>query len=212
MNVFDEITYFLDDRKQEIRTMIELGYSSKVRETVLIKSSIILLSYNTVEGCFTRLNKEIFSFISENSIPVNKLSTELQKVYFRYYSKIINKAEDLKFFYHNRAITSVSYEEICDKLTLFSGNLDAKAIRDFSRQQLGMRNISTQYGQKMVIIKNLRNKLAHGEITFQDALRDTTMDEVEEMCKDCLKFLEVVVRAYKEFYENQIFSLIENER
>lgn len=48
MNNFADIYAFLNDREQEINAMILLCKSSKVRETVLIKSSIVLLAYNTV--------------------------------------------------------------------------------------------------------------------------------------------------------------------
>ena len=134
MNNFADIYAFLNDREREINAMVLLCESSKVRETVLIKSSIILLAYNTVEGCYAKLNKEIFSFIAENHIPINKLNLELQNVYYRYYKNIINDIESLKRFYENREITCVTYDEICDKVTLFSGNLDARSIREFSKK------------------------------------------------------------------------------
>lgn len=208
MNNFADIYAFLNDREREINAMVLLCESSKVRETVLIKSSIILLAYNTVEGCYAKLNKEIFSFIAENHIPINKLNLELQNVYYRYYKNIINDIESLKRFYENRDITCVTYDEICDKVTLFSGNLDARSIREFSKKQIGISNISTAYGQKIVFIKNLRNKLAHGEVTFQDAVKDKTLKEIEEMCKDCIKFLEIVIKSYEDFYTNKIEVLV----
>ncbi len=208
MNNFSDINFFLKDREREINAMVSLCKSSKVRETVLIKSSIVLLAYNTVEGCYAKLNKEIFSFIAENHIPINKLNTELQNVYYRYYRNIITDIESLKRFYENRDITSITYDEICDKVTLFSGNLDARSIRDFSKKQIGINNISTAYGQKIVLIKNLRNKLAHGEVTFQDAVKDKTLEEIEEMCKDCIRFLEIVIKSYEEFYTNKIKVLV----
>lgn len=204
MNNFNDIKLFLNERKQEINDMISLCKSSKVREAVLIKSSIVLLAYNTVEGCYTKLNEEVFSFIAENHIPINKLNTELQSVYYRYYKNTINDIESLKKFYENREITSITYDEICDKVTLFSGNLDARSIREFSNKQIGIKSISTSYGKQIVVIKNLRNKLAHGEITFQDAVKDKTLEEIESMSKDCIKFLEVVISSYEEFYINKI--------
>lgn len=167
-----------------------------------------MLAYNTIEGCFAKLNEEIFSFISENHIPIERLNVELQNVYYRYYKNTITDVESLKKFYENRNLTSITYNEICDKVTLFSGNLDARSIREFSKKQIGMSNISTAYGRKIVIIKNLRNKLAHGEITFQDAVKDNTLKEIEEMCKDSIKFLEIVIEAYKDFYTNKIGILV----
>lgn len=208
MNNFTDISNFLNDREREIKAMVLLCKSSKVAEAVLIKSSIVLLAYNTVEGCFAKLNKEIFSFIAENHISISKLNIELQNVYYRYYKNTINDIESLKRFYENRNITSITYDEICDKVTLFSGNLDARSIREFSKRQIGINNISTGYGQKIVIIKNLRNKLAHGEITFQDAVKDKTLKEIEEMCEDCIKFLEIVIKSYEDFYTNRIEILV----
>lgn len=208
MNDFNDIRTFLSDREQEINDLVILCRSCKVRETVLIKSSIILLVYNTVEGCFAKLNKEIFSFIAENHIPINKLNTELQNVYYRYYKNMITNVKEVKKFYENSSITSITYDEICDKVTLFSGNLDARSIREFSKKQIGINNITSVYGQKLVCIKNLRNKLAHGEITFQDAVKDKTLEEIEDMCKDCVKFLEIVVKSYEDFYIAKIKILV----
>ena len=208
MNNFTDIYSFLNDREREISAMVLLCKSSKVGEAVLIKSSIILLAYNTIEGCYTKLNKEIFSFIAENYIPISKLNVELQNVYYRYYKNIINDIESLKRFYENKEITSVTYDEICDKVTLFSGNLDARSIREFSKKQVGIKKISTLYGQKIGVIKTLRNKLAHGEITFQDAVRDKTLKEIEDMCEDCIKFLEIVIKSYEDFFTNNIEILV----
>lgn len=208
MNNFMDIYTFLNERERDINAMVLLCKSCKVGEAVLIKSSIVLLAYNTLEGCYTKLNKEIFSFIAENHIPVNKLNVELQNIYYRYYRKIIKDTESLRRFYENKDIASVTYDEICDKVTLFSGNLDARFIREFSKKQIGISRISTVSGQKIVYIKNLRNKLAHGEITFQDAVKDKTLKEIEEMCEDCINFLKVVIKSYEDFYINKIEVLV----
>lgn len=209
MNNFNDIRIFLKEREREIDSMILLCESSKVREAVLIKSSIVLLAYNTVEGCYTQLNNEIFSSVSENHISIKKLNTELQNVYYRYYKNIIKDIRTLKTFYENENITSITYKEISDKVTLFSGNLDARSIREFSKKQIGISSISTPYGKKIVKIKELRNKLAHGEITFQDAVKNITLDELKEYCNDCIKFLEATIKSYEEFYKAKIETLIQ---
>ena len=208
MNNFDEIRFYLKDRNQEIDDMILLCQKSKVRESVLIKAAIILLAYNTVEGCFAKVNKEIFSFIEDNSIPIDKLNVELQNVYYRYYKNTIIDIGKLKKFYENKQITHVAYEEICDKVTLFSGHLDARSMRDFAKKQIEVSNITTKHGQKILIVKNLRNKLAHGEVTFQDTVKDKTIEEIDVICKDCIKFLDIVIKSYENFYNDKMKILI----
>ena len=211
MSNFDDIRNSLIDRKSEMDLMLSLSNSCKVREAVLIKSSIILLVYNTIEGCFSKLNREIFTFICENNIPVEVLNDELQDTYFKYHHKLIVNtinSKSLKKFYNDKKVTAVTYDDICKRMRLFSGNLDAKAIREHSKKRIGINSIPMREELNLLKVKQLRNKLAHGEITFEEAARDITLVEMQDIIKDCIRFMEKVIAKYEEFFEKKVKILI----
>jgi hypothetical protein len=206
MNNFDDIRNIVKDRFLEINHLLELCNGLSVDRIVIIKSSIILLLYNTVEGSFSAILEMLFDYINDNELHVSKLNKNLQHIIYRYHIAVIGK--NIKLFedtYKKPNLTGIEFKTIDNKLNLFSGNLDAKKIREVSALVgIGIPETFNKkdIGTKLLIVKNLRNKLAHGEYSFSNACRDFTLNEVNDICADVKDYLDIVIDRYDDYIKS----------
>lgn len=98
---------------------------------------------------------------------------------------------------------SVGYLELNKYLKLYSGNLDARQIREISKR-LGVPISNEIIGDNLVKIKNCRNWLAHGEISFQEACRNYSENEIHSISNETFAFLDMVLKDYNNFVCRQI--------
>jgi hypothetical protein len=206
MSYFTDIQYIIEDRFKEINILRNLCKNSqKIEETTILKSSIVLLLYNTIEGSFSSILESLFNFISDNKMEITKLNKGLQKIYYKYYIVCIgNNPSEFSKIRMKPDLTDVSFKNITEKLKLFSGNLDAQKIREISLSigiGIPKKIKKVQIGDKLLFIKNLRNKLAHGECSFSDACRDITLEEIDDICVDAKKFIDKVIERFSDFVE-----------
>lgn len=84
---------------------------------------------------------------------------------------------------------------------VFAGSLDAREIRKiFARLGLDLSALSCVEMQQ---IKNCRNKLAHGECSFQDYGRNLSIQYLQ-VCKDnTLTFLDGLIYKVKDYLNNK---------
>lgn len=176
-----------------------LAGKTKIDYQLILKSSLMLMVYNAVEGTVNNLVVELFDAICQNKLQISQLPNKLQKTIFMYHLKKIGQdpcklrdccndsSEDLCF---------VSYLEINKYLKLFSGNLDSRSIRVAS-SKIGI-NLPNGIDEPVLLeVKNFRNKLAHGESTFRNTCQDITAQNMEEIVKKTEAYLTALIAAYE---------------
>lgn len=84
-----------------------------------------------------------------------------------------------------------------------SGNIDAHKIRQISNK-IGLSIVSN--GSELEDIKNIRNKLAHGERTFNDIGKDITVNELNSIKEKTINYLDLFVNNVRRFIENKNFK------
>jgi len=82
----------------------------------------------------------------------------------------------------------------------FSGNLDAREIRNISRK-IGFSEVSN--GRNLNEIKNKRNRLAHGEQTFYGVGKDYSLQDLTEFKDETFTFLQEFIDNVKQFMNEQ---------
>lgn len=189
-------------RFEDIQIMLDiLNDKTKIDCQLVLKSSLMLMIYNAVEGTMSALLTELFDDIVEKELSINQLPNRLQNVIYTYYLKEIgNSSKKLKEFNECDSISlcSISYLDINKYLKLFSGNLDSRTIRKIS-SKLGV-DLPSRIDEPVLLeVKNKRNKLAHGEIRFSNACQDITLDDMEETCRKVEVYLENVINEYENF-------------
>lgn len=196
-------------RFEDIQTMfIILENNEKVDCQLVLKSSLILMMYNALEGVFSNILTELFDIIHQKSLCIDNLPEKLQTTIYTYYLKKIGQnTRKLKKYigYDSIQLCEISYLEINKYLKLFSGNLDSHSIRKISCE-LGI-DLPKELDEPVLLkIKNYRNKLAHGETKFSDVCQDITYDEMKDICKKIKKYLENVIDTYENFIKRRLIS------
>lgn len=195
---------FLIKRNSDIQIFLSCMKNCKnIEETTIFKSSIMLMLYNEIEGTFSNILSELFDYIMDENIDFELLHNKIKNIYLEYYCKTINDTSNLMRFYELQDLKSVDYLELNKYLKLYSGNLDARQIRNISKR-IGVSVSTDVVGEKLLFVKNCRNKLAHGEVSFQEACRDFSEDDIEKIVKEVLEFLNMLISDYNNFIDRQL--------
>ncbi len=190
-------------RFYDIQIMLDvLKNNNKVDYQVILKSSLVLMIYNFVEGVMNNLIITLFDVLQQENLSIKQLPNKFQKTIFDYYlKKIGNNSGNLRRYYgyDDVKICKISYEEISKYLKFFSGNLDAKSIREISCDKFGISLPNGIDEPALLKVKNYRNKLAHGETKFSNTCQDITLEEMEYMCKQVDTYLNTIIDSYENF-------------
>lgn len=157
-NHFNGTKQFLALRNNDINIMLShMDSCKKAVDSTIFKSSIMLMLYNEIEGTFSNILSELFDYIIDENIDFDILHSKIKNVYLEYYNrKIANNLAELLNFRNNSDLKSVGYLELNKYLKLYSGNLDARQIREISKR-LGVPISNEIIGDNLVKIKNCRN-------------------------------------------------------
>lgn len=195
----------VENRFLDINTMINIlncNNNAKVKEQVILKSSLMIMLYNAVEGVFSNLLTEVFDRITENNISIKQLPISLKNIIYTYHIKRIdtNNIKYLEEFrdYTEFDICSISYLELNKFLKLYSGNLDSQSIRDTSKK-LSITLPDEMNEPYLLKVKDIRNKLAHGEIIFSNAAQDITLPEMKKICCRVKNYIDKLLIEYENF-------------
>jgi hypothetical protein len=83
----------------------------------------------------------------------------------------------------------------------FGGNLDAARIREVCDAH-GVSHKTdrrTRGGEKLLVVKNRRNALAHGDLSFVECGRDYTVAELKEIKMQSFWYLKAILRNIDRF-------------
>lgn len=147
----------------------------------------------------SNLLMEYFDCIHTRNITINSLSSEFQRTIMPYFHKKENH-DDYKENHDDYIVDTVfdlSYSRIKKSLNLFSGNLDSRSIKKVCKK-VGVNLTDDIKEPVLLIVKNNRNKLAHGETKFNNTCQDITLNEIEEISNKTQKYLIKVIDKYEE--------------
>lgn len=171
-----------------------------------LKSQLLLSLYNVVEFTTYECLQTICDTIKDESIPFSKLTNKVFEVWHKtqYSSKLgiekIRKLSKKHMLQPNEAI------EICFSDNIFSGNVDYRRIVEVFTP-LGC-NINFQFKsssvpQSLLKIKNARNKLAHGEVSFSSLGSLYILREIETLKDDVFECMDLLIKEVDNYISNK---------
>lgn len=186
-----EYIAILDNGKCSIngKTIDGASFEKEINDDLvkILRANGFILLYNLVEATITKSIEALFATIYEREVTFKNLSDNLKKLWIIQKSLPLNKGIDA--IGSNKIIeiiTKVVNDIIENEITKLeidcvkiSGNVDAKKIRDIA-DKIGFERPSQQQGEDLVVIKDKRNKLAHGEFSFCEIGKDYS---IRDMCK-----------------------------
>jgi hypothetical protein len=184
--------------------------------TSTLKSNMFLLLYNLLESTITKCLVEIHNSICDENCKYIQLSPQIQNLFTSHYYKSIlngNISEEntllhIRTMIHSWVFNenfSLTFEDLTKYKTgsNFSGNLDAKEIR----------KIAARYGvtfdmksEEIKILKEFRNKLAHGEISFQEASNQKGIEYFDNLKITTVDFLNAFIVAIETYINQKEFK------
>jgi hypothetical protein len=205
-NYFSFLSILDDDENTRLKykkegDFVEEKISVQLQK-ILIANGFLLL-YNLIEATVRNSILEIYDAIKNNEISFEQLSDSLKKNWVKQRTDNLKKGNFQPDTLHD-SILKIT-ESILTRETIyfskekldFSGNLDAKKIRELATKY-GF-DAPSDDGRNLVTIKNKRNRLAHGEQTFYDIGKDFTVGDLEKFKDETLVFLSDVINKIEKF-------------
>jgi hypothetical protein len=163
-----------------------------------LKASCYLLLYNLVESTMRNVVQAIFDNFRSRGVRFDDCRQEIKRlvlVNFRARSTdgLLPKLLDIA-----RHVITETFEA----KEVFSGNLDARAIRETAKK-FGFVPPSARSGWAMVTVKNNRNDLAHGNKSFSEIGQDTTTEQLHKAQSQTRAVLNATIRNVSKYLHEE---------
>jgi MAE_28990/MAE_18760-like HEPN len=233
INKYFEFVQFLDtyvvENNSTLKTESRPDFTIDSNLEKVLRGNCYLMLYNLVEGSITESINAIFIDINQSNISYHQLTPIYKRIWLKYKYHLVDfvKSETDQAKYHKKLETNLpdalqnldifkihtfsdkdgnlfedysGYLKVID-VSDISGNLDARKIRD---------DLSKIYDfdvpdrcNELVAVKNARNKLAHGEITFSEAGLKNTIPELIAMKGNVVDYLRDVLTNVDTFIKRK---------
>jgi uncharacterized protein (DUF2267 family) len=193
----------LAEKKEEANLLLVLtnevgALDNGVIKAAILKSTFVLLLYNMIESTMSMIFERIHDKLAAEHY--QNLAPELQKVWVDFF--FVKNSPDLFHKHLDKTISqTLSFPSLSDfttRIKLFSGNLDAQKLHGLLKQY-GIGVLQTHGKERLLFVKNKRNKIAHGEETFKDSCRDLTNSDLTEIRDAVFRALDSII-AQAEVY------------
>ena len=201
---------FLQDLEQgKVKLIKEIQGNNKANKIDVelentLKGSAYLLLYNLIESTMKNAIEAIFQELQEKDVSFDKIRPELKKIILvnlkrRNPDKILEKIQDISL-----DIVSIGF----NKEELFTGNIDSKLIRETAKKygfdsQTDDKKRTNDKNSYLLLIKNNRNDLAHGNRPFGDVGKSKTADELIEIKKTIVEYLKGILENIETYIDNE---------
>ncbi len=213
-----------EKRKQEIEIYIRFLNSTvenpKIIETAIGKDSektllrkvlfanTYLLLYNLVESSIRNSIQDIYDHFEQEGVAFDDLKDNLKKLILTN-MKAHNPTKFLERI--NLLTTDIVYESF-DQEKIASGNLDAQKIREIA-SNYGFSS-ETEYsicknGSKLLEIKNKRNDLAHGIISFSECGKDSSLSDVNNAFTEVSAYIENITNNIQLYIAEKTYLILD---
>lgn len=195
-----------------------------------LKANAYLLLYNLIEGSVTAGIDAIFLAINQSDLKLNHLKKEMRELYLHFnmkpdsenqqqnlrtkdrthlinrFNSLMDKKVEFKSKNKNNDI-KIGYQAYLEKMGgEISGNIDAKKLEELAKKY-GFTLPTTNISNELLIIKNKRNQLAHGEITFSEAGKDKSIEEMISIKNTVTQYFNTLMNNIKNHIENEDFKI-----
>lgn len=207
-----------NNRKQEISIYISflegiekdnsiltnaLGNSDTTKELrKILYANTYLLMYNLVESSIRNSIQGIYDHFKQQKISFDSLRIKLQEIILTNM-----RSQNLSEFLTNIHIlaTDIVYLSF-DSQKIASGNVDARKIREIA-EIYGFSHKTNYHkckeGKQLLVVKNKRNDLAHGIISFSECGKDTSLSDVKQAFDELSAFLTEIILNIDKYIQNK---------
>ncbi|CAM5794992.1 MAE_28990/MAE_18760 family HEPN-like nuclease [Rhizobacter fulvus] len=179
---------------------IQTGLPPSLLNTM--KASAVLMLYNQVESTMTNILQEVFDHFEAHAVDFDDLNDKMKSVVLSYAkshkpSTLVGAMSSL-----TKTLVVASF----DRTTLFSGNVDARRIRDTLADYGVIFGAKKYSGDALLRIKAERNNLAHGNVSFADSGKTFSMKDIQDLHEKTSKVLANALTDFSLFISNRNYA------
>ncbi len=171
----------------------------------ILKANFFLILYNLIESSFRKSLVILCNEISSGPVEFDSIIPEIKKIWIKKHYKSFSKInqEDnpndrtklvdyLLDVIENIATDAVTIEPVKGNL---AGSIDGQKIREtFLVYGIPIGPLASKESNKLLIVKNRRNQLAHGHVSFANCGRDFTIPELDDIKKQTVSFMRFILK------------------
>lgn len=191
-----------EERKKQSEYLLQIlkDYldNEKIEKILIVKSCYCLMLYNIVESTMYSVCEYIHDKLSQKSFL--ELNSEHQHIMLEYYfgqKKIKSCRQNFDNFLQGE-LRFPDFNEFVEQKKIFSGNIDAQKIDEILRYY-NVTPLSVANRKHLKDIKDIRNKLAHGEQNFLEATQNISIQQLEIFRDDVYSVMENVLAIISTF-------------
>jgi hypothetical protein len=167
-----------------------------------LRAAAYLIIYNLVEATARNAVIAVFDRLKDESISFNRLTVNLKLFLLKDAKK--HSPETLA-----GTLTDIATDivvKVFKSDALFAGNVDAKSLRRMA-SRIGYRtNFRTEReAPALVAVKNRRNDLAHGNKSFGEIGRETTVEDLRIHARHAIRYMCELIRNVELFIKSQSY-------
>ncbi len=196
-----------DNRVDEINLYFDFlnNYNNDSDELFkILKANGFLLIYNLIESTVRNALEEIHSSLNSESLAYDEVIDEIKSIWidfnFKKFKNLSAKNIANEINQIGQGIINVTYSDYIDKVKSgdISGNLDRRKIEVLAEKYNFKKNTRIN-GADLHKVKNNRNRLAHGEVSFKDlgkSYEKNELNKIKRICELYLKEMLLKIDSY----------------
>lgn len=189
---------------------ITISYQSMIN---IMKSNVALMIYNIIEFTVSGLIDVIYDAIRNQELSYIDVNDSIQQLWRKTmlsatkdpnanYNTFLRKSEEMIDYILNKKTLDLQTRNI-----LRVGNLDGVKIKDsLEAHGVTFPSRDNYRPDKLNFIKTKRNELAHGAISFTEALRDRAIKDISDDNEIIFSFLKDLIETVENYHDNEEYK------
>lgn len=205
VELYYSIMLDLDNESPTIRTL------NNSRFFKILKSNYILMLYNLVESCTLSGIVEIYDQLKNDNCSYQDVIDEIKDIWINSQVSKIYGPTTTQSAYEKRVkiiidnITQNSVIKLDKDSFKLGGNLDAKRIKSLCDKHR-IRYVAEDNRAALRMVKEKRNSLAHGDVSFSECARDLTLTDLSDIKIAVVDFMKGILEGMEKYYRNKEYS------
>lgn len=179
-----------------------------------LKATALLILYNLVEASLMRSIPKIYEAIESDNLKFEQLAEELKKLWLKNRARNLTtgpvSTEKVREVL-GTVVTDILNDAcaVIDPRSLrIAGNLDVRKIQKIAMEHGFSDKVKAvnNQGSSLLMVKEKRNALAHGVITFETCGRDFTITDLERLKTDVVRYMRKVVRSTRRHIDDRKYA------
>lgn len=182
----------------------------------ILKANTLLMIYNLVESTVMGGILEIYDKLRQEGLTYSGVRKEIKDIWFSYKFRQVYDQQAHFNSYKGKAleiVNSILVGEVIEldrKATAISGNLDAQQIRNVCNEHgiVFQTDERSRGGVVLETVKDRRNDLAHGTLSFAECGRDYSIEDLSNIKDETVLFLRGLLTGMKQYYDEKQYQLL----